>query len=325
MISRARATWSLVALSAVLLLAASPATAQSSAGCQGFAGTWQSDFGTIPMSVVGNDVSGTYNGGRIQAALSGRVLQGYWVQQDRSGHLSFSLSGDGNSFAGHWTEADGSGGGAWNGRCAGGGQPTGLVAGQWLGCFRDTSALDLDGYLERSASNTPQACVARCAGLGFPYAAVQYGESCLCGSGYGRYGAANNCNYPCTGDRSQSCGGNSANAVYATGVGGTAAGGGGVGGTAAGGGGAGGSSGTASGNWTAWASNDDPGGTADWEVGKPCAATAIECRVRGDQRDWRQTGQRYKCDLTEPNPGGICINSENSGGCLDYEVRFRCP
>jgi hypothetical protein len=296
------------------LLLAPPLVAQgSSAGCRGFAGTWDSDYGTMPISVVGETVSGTYDGGRFEATLSGRVLQGQWVQQDRWGRLSFSLGGDGNSFAGTWTEADGSGGGAWNGRCAGG-PPGVLAAGQWLGCFRDSSALDLDGHLERSAANTPQFCVARCAALGFRYAGVQYGESCLCGNGYGRYGAADNCNYPCTGDRSKSCGGYAANAVYATGVDSPVRGSGGGGGDS-----------RQAGNWTAWASNDDPGGNADWEVGKPCAATAIECRVRGDGRDWRQAGQSYKCDLSEPNPGGICLNSENPGGCLDYEVRFQCP
>lgn len=87
------------------------------------------------------------------------------------------------------------------------------------------------------------------------------------------------------------------------------------------------------GKWTEWINRDDPGGAADWEAlaemrGQvPCAKpVAIECRVRSDKRDWRAAGQRYKCDLNEPNPGGICINAENQpGGCLDYEVRYLCP
>lgn len=49
---------------------------------------------------------------------------------------------------------------------------------------------------------------------------MQYGESCLCGNSYGRYGAANNCNYRCTGDGGQICGGYSANSIYSTGAGG---------------------------------------------------------------------------------------------------------
>lgn len=89
---------------------------------------------------------------------------------------------------------------------------------RYVGCFKDTSAFDLDGFLERSASNTPDACIATCASKGFAYAGVQYGESCLCGNSYGRYGAADNCDYPCTGNAGRMCGGYSANSVYRTAV-----------------------------------------------------------------------------------------------------------
>jgi hypothetical protein len=82
-----------------------------------------------------------------------------------------------------------------------------------LGCFKDTSVYDLDGYLERSAQNTPQRCIAICRAKGFRYAAVQYGESCLCGNSYGKYGPADNCDMPCTGGP-MACGGYSANEVY---------------------------------------------------------------------------------------------------------------
>jgi len=87
-----------------------------------------------------------------------------------------------------------------------------------------------------------------------------------------------------------------------------------------------------SGNWSAWISPDDPGATADYDwVSFPnnevaCAQpTAVECRVRADKRDWRQTGQRYKCAIEGNQGGGICLNADNPGGCLDYEVRFLCP
>jgi hypothetical protein len=96
-----------------------------------------------------------------------------------------------------------------------------IVGGQtgYIGCFKDTlSALDLDGFLERSRSNTPERCIEICRAKGFAYAAVQYGESCLCGNSYGKYGAANNCDYKCTGDSSKICGGYNANSVYGTGV-----------------------------------------------------------------------------------------------------------
>jgi len=94
-------------------------------------------------------------------------------------------------------------------------EPTGTS--RYIGCFKDTSAFDLDGYLERSESNTPQRCVQTCAAKGFAYAGVQYGQSCLCGNSYGKYGSADNCNMKCTGDPGQICGGYAANSVYATG------------------------------------------------------------------------------------------------------------
>ena len=89
---------------------------------------------------------------------------------------------------------------------------------RYLGCFRDTSAFDLDGFLVRSRSNTPEACVSQCRQRGFTFAAVQYGESCLCGNSYGKYGASHACTMPCTGNPAQACGGINANAVYTTGL-----------------------------------------------------------------------------------------------------------
>jgi hypothetical protein len=100
-----------------------------------------------------------------------------------------------------------------------------------IGCFKDpNNPFDLDGFLERSGSNTPQHCVETCRTKGFAYAGVQYGESCLCGNAYGRFGAADNCNMACTGDSSQTCGGINSNMVYSTGlpVAGTGSGGGGA-------------------------------------------------------------------------------------------------
>jgi hypothetical protein len=90
---------------------------------------------------------------------------------------------------------------------------------QYIGCFKDTSDFDLNGYLERSAINTPERCIQICRDKGFAYAGVQYGESCLCGNSYGKYGPADNCDYKCTGAPGDICGGYSANSVYATGVG----------------------------------------------------------------------------------------------------------
>ena len=94
-----------------------------------------------------------------------------------------------------------------------------LPPGSYLGCFADTSIFDLDGYLERSAVNTPESCLAICTEKGFKYMGVQYGESCLCGNTYGRYGEvdAAQCNYGCTGRPDTVCGGYNANSIYTTG------------------------------------------------------------------------------------------------------------
>lgn len=101
-----------------------------------------------------------------------------------------------------------------------GGVPAGHAPGQYLGCFRDTNnPFNLDGYLVRSGSNTPEACVATCRDKGFRYAGVEFGESCLCGNdGYDRAGPADNCDMACTGDAKKICGGYNANSVYATGL-----------------------------------------------------------------------------------------------------------
>jgi WSC domain len=96
-----------------------------------------------------------------------------------------------------------------------------IAAGRFVGCSADTSDFDLDGHLERSPANTPQRCIDTCRALDFRYAGVQYGESCLCGNRYGRYGAADNCNYRCTGDPARICGGYSASSVYETGASGS--------------------------------------------------------------------------------------------------------
>lgn len=92
-------------------------------------------------------------------------------------------------------------------------------ASTYLGCFKDpNNPYDLSGYLERSTQNTPQRCISICKSRGFAYAGVQFGESCLCGKSYGKFGAADYCNYPCTGDNRQVCGGFNANSVYSTGL-----------------------------------------------------------------------------------------------------------
>ena len=51
---------------------------------------------------------------------------------------------------------------------------------------------------------------------GFTFAGVQAGYACLCGNSYGKHGffPESKCQTSCTGDKTQKCGGDWANAVY---------------------------------------------------------------------------------------------------------------
>lgn len=90
------------------------------AGCVGFSGNWDTNWGVVTLAVVGNRATGTYpgTGNTIRGTVSGNVLDGEWIQPDRPGRLRFELAPDGRSFRGSWTEATGPRGGEWNGTCA---------------------------------------------------------------------------------------------------------------------------------------------------------------------------------------------------------------
>ncbi|KAL5019700.1 hypothetical protein ScPMuIL_002592 [Solemya velum] len=85
-----------------------------------------------------------------------------------------------------------------------------------LGCFKDTQDRDLKGLMITIDHNTPEFCNRVCLGLGFRYAGVQYGKECFCGESFGAYGAVpdTDCNKPCTGDGSLTCGGTWAQNIY---------------------------------------------------------------------------------------------------------------
>jgi hypothetical protein len=87
------------------------------AAASGWAGSWDSSYGRMDIQVRGNQVTGTYTqpAGRIEATAQGSVIEGRWIQGDRSGRMRFTLAPDGRSFAGAWTEMDGRGGGNWGG------------------------------------------------------------------------------------------------------------------------------------------------------------------------------------------------------------------
>ena len=72
---------------------------------------------------------------------------------------------------------------------------------------------DMNGYSFRG-NMTVKKCSETCLKSGFKYAGVQYADYCFCDNFYGRYGKADNCNMPCSGDKNEICGGAWANSVY---------------------------------------------------------------------------------------------------------------
>ena len=82
--------------------------------------------------------------------------------------------------------------------------------------------------------------------------------------------------------------------------------------------------------WTDWLDFDNPGGNGDYETldlhqtnNNVCTAPVdIECRVVSTGADASTTGQTVTCT---PQQGFSCVNAQNTGVCLDYEVRFLCP
>ncbi|CAF0744441.1 unnamed protein product [Brachionus calyciflorus] len=92
----------------------------------------------------------------------------------------------------------------------GGGDPRGIR----VGCFRDRDQRDFSEVKHDDFRNDYASCFKHCSEKGYTYAALQYGRECWCGNYYGRYGTADNCNMPCTGNRGQTCGGLYANEVF---------------------------------------------------------------------------------------------------------------
>ena len=91
----------------------------------------------------------------------------------------------------------------------------------YVGCFKDCAK----GFGPSSramphnagnipTANSPAACSAKCPG--WEFFAVQDGQDCYCGNGHGysSQGPSADCNMPCTGNRSVTCGGPCANSVY---------------------------------------------------------------------------------------------------------------
>ncbi|WP_354701421.1 hypothetical protein DSM112329_01734 [Paraconexibacter sp. AEG42_29] len=111
-------------------IAAAPDTDAAAA----WSGSWRSSFGAMELSAGADGrVTGTYAycGGTVTGTVSGTVFTGTWAEDpssgscqkrgataDTSGDFTFTMNGDGTSFEGSWTYADGrknSGGDRWTG------------------------------------------------------------------------------------------------------------------------------------------------------------------------------------------------------------------
>lgn len=75
-----------------------------------FAGTWDTDYGAMTITMNGNVANGTYyeNDGKISGTVSGKILTGTWSESpswmppNDAGDVYFTLSDDGHTFAGKW-------------------------------------------------------------------------------------------------------------------------------------------------------------------------------------------------------------------------------
>ncbi|CAM9302811.1 unnamed protein product [Sphacelaria rigidula] len=89
-----------------------------------------------------------------------------------------------------------------------------------LGCWTDDVAdRVLSGAsIKKQPDMTTEKCAAYCAGPATSYFGTQYGNECYCGlttDDPEEYGPSTGCTFPCSGDDSQTCGGNRAINIYA--------------------------------------------------------------------------------------------------------------
>ncbi|TGO59046.1 hypothetical protein BOTNAR_0170g00230 [Botryotinia narcissicola] len=91
---------------------------------------------------------------------------------------------------------------------------TGFV---YAGCFIDQSSPSALLFRTdlKSQNMTVEICVDFCKGNGYKYAGLEYYGECFCGASVGGPQTyESNCSFPCTGDNTESCGGNDILSVY---------------------------------------------------------------------------------------------------------------
>jgi hypothetical protein len=89
----------------------------------GWGGTWNTDWGTMIISVAATQGSGTYttNNGKLVGTISGNNFNGTWSRSPSykaprdAGSFALVMSPDGNSFKGDWKYSDCSWAGPWDG------------------------------------------------------------------------------------------------------------------------------------------------------------------------------------------------------------------
>ncbi len=94
-------------------------------------------------------------------------------------------------------------------------------SGEWVfkGCYKDASSKkivrrDVFGFITNESDMTNEKCMRHCRVQNYPVAATQFGNWCFCGSDFGSFGEADNCNMGCAGNPKEVCGGRWANSVY---------------------------------------------------------------------------------------------------------------
>ncbi|XP_071944909.1 uncharacterized protein [Antedon mediterranea] len=90
------------------------------------------------------------------------------------------------------------------------------------GCFVDASTRALSDASTSSGSMAIEYCVKYCSDQGTPYAGLQFGSNCFCGTTYSKYGERrpeSECYSVCAGNPLERCGGGWRNSVYKTGGG----------------------------------------------------------------------------------------------------------
>jgi len=106
--------------------------------------------------------------------------------------------------------------GLWSATCGGAnGIDIYPTEGVYLGCYVDTSARVLNQAAPITGTETTvELCQGLCWAGGYLYAGLQDGDQCFCGSNPGTLAPGTDCNTPCAGDSTQTCGGAWRNSVY---------------------------------------------------------------------------------------------------------------